>query len=595
MVRRRRGVVLVSVAGLVVAGAVAGAGPAAADGADSTYKVTVAGTGPWTNPDDTPASPFIDKDGTFYYEQAVGSYAASDAREWSFFSGRSIDDATAVSDLNAANGDTTVRCNNSPTGLEATYPPAGSGYSQRNFCDLTQMWVDPDTGNWYGLVHNEFTPQPFGDGLHYDAIDYAVSTDQGKTWTIKNHAITSPYSTKRGDTQAFPEQTYYYGDGDPRLFVDTASGYFYVFYGSRVVDKGGSWKAFYEHVARAPIADKMATGSWQKWYDGHWSQPGVGGKESNMTPVTAASPTGYTAPDKEYNPDNPGTSAQQIAAGTMPATSPLFVMDVSYDAYLGLYIAEPQAVDQSGNAPQEIYATKDLATQKWFKLGDTGSYHTASWYRWFMDDATGTTQNIVGKSLRMYCSIACSGAYPANSWWGEYAKVTIDSSDPAAPVASGSTYRIANAGGRVLTLAPHGDRTTSTTTPQGKLSDWRFTANGDGSYTIANTATGKVLGVDSATTASRAWGTKPTASTVGSAGPTVGQQWWVIPGKSADGAATAGYRLVNRFSGLVVGMAAAPSRLADTTPARSWDAAGSGVGQGRTVADQTLTLAPVAD
>ncbi|MFD0078886.1 hypothetical protein ACFVIY_41710 [Streptomyces sp. NPDC127166] len=149
-----------------------------------------------------------------------------------------------------------------PGSAGAGFPaPAGSGYAQKNYCDLAGVWVGPDTGDWYGLVHNEFTPQPFGDGLHFDAIDYAVSKDQGRTWSIKDHVITSPCSTTRGDTSAFPQQTYDYGDGDQRLFVDTASGYFYAFYGSRIVNKGGGWGAFYGHVARAPIAGKMAPSS----------------------------------------------------------------------------------------------------------------------------------------------------------------------------------------------------------------------------------------------------------------------------------------------------------------------------------------------
>ena len=159
------------------------------------------------------------------------------------------------------------------------------------------MWVDPDTGNWIGLVHNEFTPQPFGDGLHYDAIDYAVSTDRGMTWKIQGHAITSPYSTTRNDTTAFPNQTYDYGDGDQRLFVDTASGYFYVYYGSRVVPKGGVGGSTggLAHVARAPISGKMATGTWQKWYDGAWSQPGIGGRRATWSRSTQQ-------PDRVHRP-----------------------------------------------------------------------------------------------------------------------------------------------------------------------------------------------------------------------------------------------------------------------------------------------------
>jgi hypothetical protein len=144
---------------------------------------------------------------------------------------------------------------------------------------LAGVWVDPDTGDWVGLVHNEFSPQPYGDGLHFDGIDRAISSDNGKTWRITERIITSPYATTRGDESAFPQQTYSYGDGDPRLTVDIASGYFYVFYGSRVLNKGGSWVAFYAHVARAPMSGKMVAGSWEKYYAGSWSQPGVGGKE----------------------------------------------------------------------------------------------------------------------------------------------------------------------------------------------------------------------------------------------------------------------------------------------------------------------------
>ncbi|MBO0768064.1 MAG: hypothetical protein J2O48_05190, partial [Solirubrobacterales bacterium] len=390
----------------------------AADPAPS-FSVTVNGTGAWNYPDDTPANPFIDSNGQFYFQESDSSYAASDPHEWSFYSGTNFDDATPDATLDNAvdpanrqdsNGNTIWRCNNSPTGLEATYAPAGSSYAERNFCDLNGVWVDPDTGYWYGAVHNEFTPQPFGDGLHYDAIDLAVSKDKGKTWKIQSHIITSPYATKRGDTGAFPQQTYDYGDGDPRLYVDTASGYFYIYYGSRIVDKGsgGKWQAFYEHVARAPMSDKMASGSWHKYYAGTWSQPGVGGKESNLVPVSAANPSGYTPPSAEYNPNTPGTTSQQVAASKTPPTSPLFVMDITYDAYLGEYIGEPQGVDQSGNAPQQYYATKSLATPRWKLIGDTGSYHTASWYRWFIDSANATSSNIVGKTLRDYCSVACS-------------------------------------------------------------------------------------------------------------------------------------------------------------------------------------------
>ncbi|WMX48763.1 RICIN domain-containing protein [Streptomyces roseicoloratus] len=590
-------------AALAVTGGSALAAPAPAPaGATATYTVTVGAKGSWTHPDDTPASPYIDKDGTFYFQQAHALYGANDPRKWSFFTGTDLDTATrsaALSDAvnpanaNDRNNDTTWRCNNSPTGVESTQAPAGSGYAHRNYCDLTGMWVDPDTGDWYGLVHNEFTPQPFGDGVHYDGIDYAVSRDQGRTWTVKDHVITSPYSTKRGDTTAFPQQTYHYGTGDPRLFADTASGYFYVFYGSRIVNKGGGWAAFYGHVARAPIAAKMARGSWQKWYGGGWSQPGVGGRESTMVPVGADSTTGYVPTAKEYDPANGGTVGQQVAAGLTPPTSPLFVMDITWNAHLGLYIGEPQAVDQSGNAPQELYATDDLTTQKWFRLGDTGSYKTASWYRWFLDSRSRTASGIVGKDFRAYCSFGCSGG--ASS---EYVNLSIGTDRPAAPVDTTKSYRIGSAGGRVLAQVAGGTATTSVAAATGSaLESWIFTAKGDGSYRIANAATGQLLGVPATGTAGRAWGAKPTVTAAGAGGSTVGQEWFVIRGASAaDNAPTGTYKLVNRYSGLVVGLSGDTGRLAETTPVRNWtDATGSSVGDGRTAGEQSLTLTATGD
>lgn len=600
--RTRLAGALAAAALVITAGSTLTVPTASAETTAASYTVTVGSKGSWTHPNDTPAGTYIDKDGTFYFQQAHALYSASDSRKWDFFTGTNIDTATrssAISDAvnpansNDRNNNTTWRCNNSPTGLESTQSPSTLVYAHRNYCDLAGVWVDPDTGDWYGLVHNEFTPEPHGDSSHFDGIDYAVSKDQGRTWTIKDHVITSHYSTKRGDNAAFPKQTYHYGTGDQRLFVDTASGYFYAFYGSRIVNKGygGGWVAFYGHVARAPISEKMAPSSWQKWYNGAWSEPGVGGRESNMVPVGSGSTTGYTPTSKEYNPTNSGTVSQQIAAGLTPPTSPLFVMDITYNAHLGLYIGQPQAVDQSGNASQEIYATDNLATQKWFRLGDTGSYKNASWYRWFLDSANKTSSTIVGKNFRSYCSFGCS-----NDTASEYVNLAIDTSAPATPVDTTKAYRIASAGGRVLAQVSGSSATTSLAAPTGSgLESWTFTSNGDGSYRIANSATGQLLGVGATTTATRAWGTKPTVTSA-TGGPSVGQQWFVIRGtSSANGATTGTFKIVNRYSGLVIGLSSDSGRLAETTPTRSWtNTTGNAVGGTRTGSEQTLTLTPIA-
>ena len=65
----RRAPAILAASAALVATTTAGTGPHAFadDPASPGYTVTVTGTGPWTNPDDIPASPFLDKDGMFYY------------------------------------------------------------------------------------------------------------------------------------------------------------------------------------------------------------------------------------------------------------------------------------------------------------------------------------------------------------------------------------------------------------------------------------------------------------------------------------------------------------------------------------------------
>ncbi|WP_394940279.1 RICIN domain-containing protein [Psychromicrobium sp. YIM B11713] len=575
--------------------------------AAATYTLSSGAVVPYTTPTDTPANPFIDKDGTFYFQQSAALYAQSDPRKWDFYTGSNFDNATKSSALSNAvnpansndkNNDTTWRCNNSPTGLESSYlnPPQPTWYAQRNYCDLSSVWVDPDTGDWYGLVHNEFTPSPFGDNLHMDSIDYAVSKDQGKTWSIKDHAITSPFSTTRNDKTAFPNQTYYYGDGDQRLTVDTASGYFYVFYSSRVVNQGsgGGWGAFTSHVARAPISQKMAKGSWQKYYNGRWQSPGVGGQESTLMPVSSSYPNGYLPASQEYNPQNTGTWQQQIANGQLKS-SPLFVMNVSYNAYLGKYIGTPQTdtgASGEGKLPLHFYATDDLATQKWTDIGSLPNYTQKSWYRWMVDSATGTTGNILGKNFRSYCSFDCSANSSGGTSSGEYVNVSIDSSAPAtAPFNSNASYLIGSASGQVLTQSGSSATAVINTPTGSNLEGWKLTSNADGSYTVTNSSSGLALSVNSNGTASRSWGTKPGVSALASSGPSVGQQWFIQQAVStpAEGASTpsGSYRLINRYSGLVLSLGGS----VQTTPYRNWvNNTGSSLGTSDSTSNQTLSF-----
>ncbi|MCX5216029.1 RICIN domain-containing protein [Kitasatospora sp. NBC_00240] len=538
--------------------------------------------------DDSPSSGYTDADGKFYFQNALAQYGTG-PRYWNFYSGANYDSATLDPISNTPdNSDTTSRCNNSPTGLTATATAPGTTYSQPNYCDLVGVWVDPDTGWWYGLVHNEFTGSPFGDGLHFDAIDSAVSKDHGSTWTIQDHALTSPYSTTRNDTAAFPNQTYYYGDGDQRLFVDYASGYFYVYYATRVVTKSGPGGNVWEqHVARAPISGKMAASSWKKWYNGAWQSPGVGGAESNIIPADGNG-LGYIPSGEDYKPSSTGGAAAQVAAGTLPDNSQLTVMNIAWNAYLGKYIGTPQnniAQNTRNFTPLHFYSTDDLATQKWTDMGLVPGTENASWYRWLVDSGNKTDNTVLGKTFRSYCHTDCGSSSR------EITVAPRTSSDLPSPVDTGRTYQIAAGNGRYLDQSGSSLVTSGTAPSQ----QWRFTATGDGFYTITNSASGQALGVGTGN-AGRAWGAAVTLGSL-STPAGIGQQWSVqatrtTPDPSGASTPTGAVRLVNRYSGLALSLTNQGTQSVLTSPQRNWDNAGTG-SDTRPANAQTLTLTAV--
>ncbi|MER5642309.1 RICIN domain-containing protein [Kitasatospora sp. NPDC002227] len=680
-----------------------GAPPAAA--ATPAYTITTGATGTYAYADDTPAYPFIDSNGKFYFQSSHSLYGGSQGRAWQFWTGTDIDTAVTKAAISATadNADTTVRCNNSPTGLMSAYDPKGSptsGYAERNYCDLIGVWIDPDTGTWYGPVHNEFTPSPFGDGLHYDSIDYAQSTDHGATWTILDHIITSPFTTWRANdqlwtmaadgsvrlgsgkcldvtgggttagtaigtygctggsnqkwtvtgttlvnpasglcltasgtgagatftlqscgafptTQAFatpasgakgqikpagttncidgstalqlaacndpakdgraqfPNQTYYYGDGDPKLFVDHASGYFYLYYDTQILNQAGGGRVDLGHVARAPISAKMAPSSWTKWYNGAWTEPGTGGKEADLIASDGTTP-GYI--NDAYNPSDTGTTAQQLTAGQLPSAAPLAWLDVAYDAYLGRYISMARPENPTTSSPLHVYTTADLATQKWTDIGTVSNPSGGAWYRSLLDGTSRTANYLVGKTFRNYCMYSCT---PTSGT--EWVTTTIDAAPadlPVPPVSPGTAYGIAAGNGQYLVQS--GTSLTSSTSPS---QGWTFTPTGDGFFTVTNAASGQNIGVDDTTDAGRAWSAPLTPGT----GSGVGRQWF-LQTVNDTGLPAGSYRLVNRYSGLALSLG---SGSAATAPQRDWTNPGT-AGDTHAVNAQTLTFPTVS-
>ncbi|WP_297198248.1 hypothetical protein [uncultured Pluralibacter sp.] len=612
----------------------------AASAADVTATLTNSSPVSVSLANDSPAFLFQDETGKLYYQDTLSQYSPyspdNHDHSWRVFTGTTLDNVYArfsqalaayrAQHPGASNADihhnvyvplydkatvqNTIGLCDSSGLTKAIMPPkradgkAVSGYDSNNFCGLMGVWVDPDTGYWYGPVHDEL----FGNTPRFDAIELAVSKDKGQNWSITGPIITSPYNIigslgangTKVRSDGFPQDTYHYGGGDPRLFVDTASGYFYLFYTSRIMNKTGNSgfnNTMWAHVARAKIKDKMAPGSWEKYDNtGRWVKPADqmqsyglisnNAAEANLVP-TDVSPAGYDS--QVYDPNLAGTVSQQGLVG-----SALKVINISWNSYLGLYIGTPEHRSGANNdqaAPLTFYATDDLSTQKWRKLGSLAGYQNASWYRFMVDAGSASQQAVTGKLFRSYCYISCTRG------GAEYVDVTLQTATPWQPVAANRTWIIRNQ--QNVTLG--GDDA-----QPGGASGWRAQPTGDGFYRLLSAGNSQLaLGVvnDRSTIQTlRQWGAPVGLVNVdaSAAAPTnlnsLAQQWQIQPVFTVDAGtgknkATGQVRLINRLSGLALSFSSAGgNKEVVTAPARDWQCTGDDCVDKRTPQAQVLTF-----
>ncbi len=554
---------------------------------------------------DSPGFSFLDENGKYLYHDTFSQYEKYNPNNahhaWRFFSAKNYQEASdnikdKLNDYEevkklydqATVQNTVPLCTNTPL-MKRINPRGRSDYDYINYCGLMDVWVDPDSGDWYGLLHDEI----FGLNPRYNAIELVKSTDKGLNWNVTNVIQTSQY----GMTDSRDEelgQTYNYGGGDPRLFVDYASGYFYLFYSSRVFDlvnKSESSQAWLEHVMRAPISRKMSPDSWRKFRDGKWEKfstddytLGNAGAASNIVSVDV-SPKGYFTP--EYNPETMDGTVNELVEQSKLINSPLSVINIAWNSYLKKYVA-PKPLSDSKNGGKvrlALYVTDSLSSQKWERLLTLNSYGSRSWYRFIMDSQVQTNSNfIVGKTFRTYCYVSCQ-KYQG----GEYIDITLQTSRQDSQVMLESIL-IKNRDGEVLTAD---DKFNLTVKKEPSKEDmrWELQDMEDGyyrvmAYPVGNKEQGRFLGVAETGIANdlRAWGgeVELVDGPCQSQGDTttdecLSSQWVKVPTVKSlnDGSETrdGSYRLVNRFSGLMLNLDASQALNQQVTlaPFRSWD------------------------
>jgi len=139
-------------------------------------------------------------------------------------------------------------------------------------------------------VHDETGDRP-GQGLK--SMSLASSTDNGLSWRRLGQIISGTDPLIQGKVT---------GEGDCSA-VNGGDGYYYAYCG-RARDHATV-------AARSPIADP-SPGRWAKWFNGAWSQPGIGG---NSTPI----------PTKTAGLARWTTTGQILALGVVPGGIGLFV------------------------------------------------------------------------------------------------------------------------------------------------------------------------------------------------------------------------------------------------------------------------------
>jgi len=171
------------------------------------------------------------------------------------------------------------------------------------------MWYDDSTETLYALIHSEYDgnvlkrDKLWGQGAAWcrKKTRLATSKDMGLTWSDPKDVLTACLPSP-GDWAKYSGSDFEMGPADFDLYADTRGGYFYVTCWNGFVSKKGSLNKFgtYVEVARCAIGDKMAPGTWHKYRDGTWTEPGLGGKASRIMHPPIYGRTIYSTYLKQY-------------------------------------------------------------------------------------------------------------------------------------------------------------------------------------------------------------------------------------------------------------------------------------------------------
>ena len=161
--------------------------------------------------------------------------------------------------------------------------PGEPGSFDNGYAGIFGAFQPPESQNVFALYHAEDQEQmpTFENGVpgYFASVGMAVSRDGGLTFGKLGPVITGSLP-KAADGR--PDQ----GVGEGSLLVDASGEYLYCYYSDHSrVDRRGVQIC----LARCLARDVAKPDAWRKYFDGGFSEPGVGGRDSPLMsepPVT---------------------------------------------------------------------------------------------------------------------------------------------------------------------------------------------------------------------------------------------------------------------------------------------------------------------
>lgn len=142
------------------------------------------------------------------------------------------------------------------------------------------LYID-EAGVFYTIAYTEYN---FRNGWQSEAkerrLGLAKSFNKGRSWSYFGDIIT------QNKQDPPPPNKTYNGAGDISFFI-ADDGYAYIYYKTGFYDNTTLVRDIQNvSVARSPLTEKFAPGSWTKFYNGIFQEPGINGREDYIFPET---------------------------------------------------------------------------------------------------------------------------------------------------------------------------------------------------------------------------------------------------------------------------------------------------------------------